>query len=169
VSRGFWWLSLYIIFLPSVQPPASSTPATWYRGSRRVDLTGANARDSVVLVATGTRADSLAITMTLFVSGAVAHVERWTSADELSDVPPTRQVSASTTRFMRARLDTILTLVKRQPINREQVANMGDVALLRQIAPRPTHQIMVSYGFENSLFLVWDPRRRQMRVFMECC
>ena len=72
-------------------------------------------------------------------------------------------------RLVRTRLDRALALVKRQPINREQVKHMGDEAALRTILPRPTHQIMLSFGFENSLFLAWDPARRTLVTFMECC
>jgi hypothetical protein len=78
---------------------------------------GANTKDSIVLTATVTRADSLWIVMTVFASGLVVHRQRWTSADELYDV------------------DSVL----------------GSPA-----------KLALSFGFENSLFLAWDPTHRRL-------
>jgi hypothetical protein len=78
---------------------------------------GANTKDSIVLTATGTRANSLSIVMTFFASGVVVHRHRWTSADELYDV------------------DSVL----------------GSPA-----------KLALSFGFENSLFLAWDPTHRRL-------
>lgn len=150
-------------------PHAESASAPWYRRSRAIELTGGNLRDSVVLTATGKRPDSLAISMTFYVAGVVAHRQRWTSEDELYDVDSLRATPVKLAAFMRTRLDDVLTSVKREPINRELVAHMGDEALLRRIVPRPTRQIMFSFAFETSVFLVWDPARRRLVVFMECC
>ena len=143
--------------------------AEWYRRSRTLDITAANPRDSIVLTAVGRRADSLAISMAFYVDGVVKHRQRWTSEDELSEVDSLRASSEKLAAFMRTRLDDILTLVKREPINREQVRHMGDAAVLRRIVPRPTRQIVLSFAFETSTFLAWDPVRRRLVVFMECC
>lgn len=156
----------------TAQPSASGTtapPGPWYRRSRTLDITGANPRDSVVLTATGTRADRLAIVMTFYASGSAVYRQRWTSEDELYDADSIRASEPRAAAFMRARLDTVLTLVKRQRIDREQVSHMGDEAALRRIVPRPTHQVVLSFAFESSVFLAWDPKRRTMVVFMECC
>ena len=181
VLRTLLAASVAALLAAASQPPiarpapvaASATSATsatsWYRRSRALDITGANARDSIVLTATGKRADSLSITMTFFVGGAAIHRQRWSSEDELYDTETLRGKPDKLERLMRTRLDTALALVKRQPINREQVKHMGDEAVLRRIVPRPTHQIMLSFGFENSLFLTWDPARRALVTFMECC
>jgi hypothetical protein len=101
--------------------------------------------------------------------GAAIHRQRWSSEDELYDTEVLRSKPEKLERLMRTRLDTALALVKRQPINREQVKHMGDETALRKIVPRPTHQIMLSFGFENSLFLAWDSARRTLVTFMECC
>jgi hypothetical protein len=178
VRRTFLVASSCALVAAVNQPPvardapvaASSAPAaSWYRRSRALDITGANARDSIVLTATGKRADSLSVTMTFFVGGAAIHRQRWSSEDELYDTEALRGKPNHLERLMRTRLDTALALVKRQPINREQVKHMGDETALRKIVPRPTHQIMLSFGFENSLFLAWDPARRTLVTFMECC
>lgn len=164
------FLGSSLVFLAAAsQPPVAPPSAAWYRRSRALDVTGANPKDSIVLTATGKRADSLSIMMTLFVGGAVIHRERWTSEDELYDTEALRGTPDQLERLMRTRLDTALALVQRQPINREQVKHMGDEAALRKIVPRPTHQIMLSFGFENSLFMAWDPARRKLVTFMECC
>lgn len=155
------------------QPPAATKAAPpsafRYRKVRTLDLTGANPRDSIVLTATGARADSLAVSMTFYVGGRVAHRERWPGADELYEEDLTKHTSATLVTFMTRRLDDILARVKRQPIDAELVQQMGDAALLGRIRPRPTHQIVLSYSFESSTFLVWHAARKQLVVFMECC
>ena len=164
------WLALALsVASESSAQVAASTQAPWYRRSRVLDLTGASPRDSVVLLATGKRADSLAISMIFYVSGAVVHRQRWTSEDELYDVDSLKKQPAKLEKFMRSRLDDVLGMVKREPINNELVEHMGDEAVLRKIVPRPTHQVMFSFAFETSTFLAWDPVRKRMVVFMECC
>lgn len=172
MSLRLRWIGVALATVTLTAPVHSrdtGSAAPWYRRSRTLDITGADPRDSVVLSATGPRADRLAIEMTFFVGGAVAYRQRWTSDDELSDAESLRASPARLATFMRSRLDTVLTLVKRERINREQVAHMGDAAMLRRITPRPTHQIVLSFAFETSVFLVWDPARRKLSVFMECC
>ena len=112
----------------------ATTPAAapWYRRARALDLTGANPQDSIVLMATGKRADSLAISMTFYVAGVVVHRQRWTSEDELADKDSLRKAPAKLTAFMRTRLDQVVSAVKREPINREQVSHIGDEAVLRK-------------------------------------
>ena len=166
----FTWIAFALLAVSEARAQvASSPPAAFYRRSRSFDLTGSNPRDSVVLVATGRRADSLAIVMSFHVGGVVVHRQRWTSEDELYDVDSLKGNPARLAAFMRPRLDEVLASVKRQPIDRELVSHMGDEALLRAIVPRPTHQVMYSFAFETSTFIAWDPARRKMVVFMECC
>ena len=143
--------------------------AMWYRKSRALEITGTNPRDSVVLTALGKRADSLAISMTFYVDGVAKHRQRWTSEDELYDNDELRKSPAKLNAFMRTRLDDILEMVNRDTISWELVKHMGDEPLLRRIKPLPTHQVMFSFAFETSTFLAWDPVRRRLVVFMECC
>ena len=35
--------------------------------------------------------------------------------------------------------------------------------------PPPTHQIALSFGFENSLYFVWRAVAKRLVLFMECC
>lgn len=153
----------------TAEPAHQSTSSAWYQRSRVLDLTGANPRDSVVLSADGTRSDSLAIAARFFVEGVEVYAQRWTSADELYEADSLRNSPAAMDTFMRARLDDILGHIKREPINREQVFHMGDEAILQGIVPSPTHQVVLSYAFESSEFLAWDPRARRFVIFMECC
>lgn len=141
----------------------------FYRKARPLDITGKNPRDSIVLVATGTRADQLKMAMTFYVSGAPVHVQHWGSADELDGQDDLKSNAPKLSAHMRNRLDAALTQTKREPINAEQVKHMGDAAVLKRIAPKPTHQIALSFGFENTLYFVWDPSKQKLVMFMECC
>lgn len=158
------------IWAPAAQAQGtSSAAAPWYRRSRALDITGANPRDSIVLTATGKRADSLAISMSFYVNGTLVHRQRWTSEDELADADSLRRSPTKLATFMRGRLDEVLSMAKREKINAEQVKHMGDAALLAKITPKPTHQIALSFGFENSLYFVWNAATRKLVLFMECC
>ncbi len=150
-------------------PLSAQGAAPWYRRSRTIDLTGASLSDSIVLLATGKKIDSLAISMTFYVGGKVVHVQRWTSEDELYDTDSLRKSPAKLQSYLRGRLDEVIKGVKRERINREQVQHMGDVALLKRIVPPPTHQVVLSYAFETSAFFAWDATKKKLVVFMECC
>lgn len=158
-----------IVCIASCAGTTSAQAAPFYRRSHSLDITGTNPRDSIVLVATGARADKLAIAMTFFVNGAVAHVQRWTSADALADDALLKEPPAKVGMYLRAALDATLAQTKREPINAEQVQHMGDAALLKRITPRPTHQLALSFGVENTLYFVWNPTKRKLELFMECC
>jgi hypothetical protein len=164
---------LFVLWAPSLsaQAATAATPVAtpWYRRARALELTGRNPRDSVVLTATGKRADSLAISMAFYVSGTLVHRQTWTSEDELADADALRTSPTKLAAFMRGRLDAVLGMVKREKINAEQVTHMGDGAVLKKIVPPPTHQIALSFGFENSLYFVWNPTTRKLMLFMECC
>jgi hypothetical protein len=166
VLTGFALAMLTIAASSTAQAPVTTM---WYRKSRTLEITGANPRDSIVLTALGKRADSLAISMTFYVGGIAKHRQRWTSEDELYENEELKKSPAKLNAFMRTRLDDILKMVTRDTINHEQVKHMGDEALLRRIVPRPTHHVMFSFAFETSTFLVWDPARRRLIVYMECC
>lgn len=161
-------LSLTVLSVAS-ELRAQSVGTEWYRNSRPFNITGSNPRDSIVLRAVGRRADSLAVTMTFYVDGAVKHRQQWSSEDELYEADSLRSAPTRLAAFLRTRFNDILKGVKREPINREQVRHMGDAAMLRRIVPRPTTQIVLSFAFETSTFLAWDPARRRLAVFMECC
>ena len=149
--------------------PSPPSAAVWYRKSRPLEITGANPQDSIVLTGLGRRPDSLAISMTFYVDGVVKHRQQWFSEDELSEMDSLRTSPGQLAAFMRTRLDDILKMVKREPIDHEQVKHMGDEAVLRRIVPRPTHQLALSFAFETTTFLAWDPTRRRLIVFTECC
>lgn len=148
-------------------PAAAQQP--FYRKSHLLDITGKNPRDSIVLVATGPRAERLKIAMTFYVNGAVAHVQQWGSGDELDGQDSLKSNATKLSAYMRSRLDATLAQTQRGPINAEQVQHMGDAALLKRITPRPTHQLALSFGVENTLYFVWNPTKRKLELFMECC
>lgn len=162
-------VALAMLAAESLAQPQPAGAAAWYRRSRALDITGTNPSDSIVLTATGKRADSLAITLQFYVDGSVVHRQRWTSEDELADADSLRKSPARLASFMRTRLDEVVRHVKRERINAEQVQHMGDAALLKKMRQAPTHQIALSFGNENSLYFVWNAATRRMELFMECC
>ena len=162
---------LALVLLASVLPaqaPSNGNDA-WYGRSRTLDIAGTNPRDSIVLTAVGKHADSLAIAMVFYVGGSVVHRQRWSSDDELADADSLRKSPARLAAFMRTRLDDVLVLVRRERIDPEQVQHMGDAALLKRMRPAPTHHVALSFGFENSLYFVWNAATKRLMLFMECC
>ena len=148
---------------------ADAGPA-WYNRSRAIDLTGDGQRDTVRLVASGTRTDSLQITLSMLVSGEEKHRESWGSSYELDLVDSTIRTGPRAEGILRAKLDSVLASVVVEPFSASGVRVMAeDSATLAGLDPRPRHRISFSYGFESTSRLVWDaPRARFVRLW-SCC
>ena len=157
---------------PSPEPKSEGTtdPIIWYHEARTMDLTADGHADSVHLEATGTRADSLQVSLTLFVNGEEKHREEWSSSYEVMLRDTTGGGRASLDAFVRARLDAVLASAIVEPLSAPSVRLMAeDSAILAGLAPRPTHRVSFSYGYETAVRLVWDaPRERFVRLF-SCC
>lgn len=155
----------------AVAPPSVDTaPAPWYARTRALDLTGDGIADTVRLVATGARPDSLQVELSLVVDGQALHEERWGSSYELQLLDPAQPAPGRVEAALRARLDSVLARVRVDSIGAPGVRLMAeDRAILDTIAPRPAWRVSVAYGFETTANLAWDaPRRRFVRLF-SCC
>src|SRR5688572_10443643 len=87
----------------AVRDSVATVPAPlWYRRARAVDLTGDGRADSVRLEASGTRPDSLSITLTLLVDGEEKHREQWGSSYELTLLDSATRVPPRVDRALRA-------------------------------------------------------------------
>lgn len=160
---------------PAAEPDTvASSPgvadASWYSRSRTLDLTGDGQPDSVQLVASGERVDSLRIALSLFVAGDEKHREEWGSSYELALVDSAVLRSPSVDTVLRAKLDSVLASVVVQSFDAPGVRLMAeDSALLAGLDPRPTRRISFSYGYESTTRLAWDaPRGRFVRLW-SCC
>lgn len=145
-------------------------PAPWYDRTRALDLTGDGRVDSVRLQATGERPDSLRISLVLLVAGEEEHREEWGSSYELALVDSAHRSSPRVDSVLRAKLDSVLTSFVVEPLDARGTRLMTeDSAILSGLAPRPTHRISFSYGYESTTRLVWDaPRKRFVRLW-SCC
>lgn len=139
-----------------------STP--WYRGVRTLDLTGDGRADSVRLEATGSRLDSMQVTIVFVVDGAVQHRARWGSDYELA-LPDTSQGADSAT-VLRGRLDQVLASVAVRPMGD---AMAEDSAALAGLSARPTQVISYQYGYETTVRMVWDAARQRFVGLWSCC
>jgi hypothetical protein len=165
------WLGL-VFLLATIGAAATAQSSPWYQRTRQIDLTGANSRDSVVLVAHGTRPESLLVTLTFYVGGSVAHEEKWRSDYEMVDLDVADTVPRGVTRFMQASFDSIIGWVKRERLDtvaREDLRLMGDSLALKSLPQRPTHWVTFGYGYETAVFMVWYAQRRRLVVVMTCC
>jgi len=149
---------------------SASAPRPWYRRVRTLDLTGDGVADSVRLEATGSRPDSLGITLALIVNGHEKHLEAWSSSDELAELDSASRLPSRVATVLRARLDSVLASVIVQRLDAPGVRLMAeDSAVLSGLHPRPTQRISFSYGYETTVRLVWDaPRERFVRLWT-CC
>ena len=148
----------------------AAAPAPWYRRVRTLDLTGDGRADTVRLEAVGTRPESLRVTLALLVDGQEKHREGWGSSYELALLDSADRVSPRASSVVRAKLDTVLASVVAQRLDAPGVRLMAeDTAVLAGLAPRPTHRVSFSYGYETTVRLVWDaPRERFVRLW-SCC
>lgn len=155
----------------AVAPPSVDTvPAPRYLRTRAMDLTGDGVADTVRLVATGVRPDSLQVELSLVVDGRVLHEERWGSGYELALVDSAQRAPGRAEAALRARLDSVLARVRVDSIGAPGVRLMAeDRAILDTVAPRPVWRVSIAYGYETTARLAWDaPRRRFVRLF-SCC
>ena len=151
-------------------PEAEVPPPPWYDRARTLDLTGDGEADTVRLLATGERPDSLRIALLLLVAGAEKHREEWGSSYELALLDSASRGSPRVETVLRAELDSVLASVVVQPLNAPGTRVMAeDSAILTSLEPRPTQRISFSYGYESTTRLVWDaPRKRFVRLW-SCC
>jgi hypothetical protein len=144
--------------------------AAWYARSRTLDLTGDGEADSVRLVATGERTDSLRIALVFLVAGEEKHREEWGSSYELALVDSAVRRSGRADSALRAELDAVLASIELEPLGTRGVRLMAeDSAILAGLESRPTHRVSFSYGYESTTSLAWDaPRRRFVRQWSSC-
>ena len=146
------------------------TPATWYRGSRTMDLTGDGRPDSIQLEAVGTRPDSLRISLSLIVAGKEKHRSEWGSSYELALVDSAARGTPDVEPLLRAKLDSVLASVTLQRLDAPGVRLMAeDSAVLSGLVPRPTTRVSFSYGYETTVRLVWDAPRERFIPLWTCC
>ena len=151
-------------------PATDDATAPWYERTRTLDLTGDGEADSVRLVATGERTDSLRIALVFLVAGEEKHREQWGSSYELALVDSAVRRGGRVDSALRAELDAVLASIEVERLGTSGVRPMAeDSAILAELEPRPTHRVSFSYGYESTTNLVWDaPRRRFVRLW-SCC
>lgn len=154
--------------------PLDSAPraavGAWYDRTRTLDLTGDGQPDSARLVATGSRIDSLQVTLTFVVAGEVKHRERWGSSYELTLLDSVTRGSDRAAGILRARLDSVLASVVVERLDARGVRlEAEDSATLARLTPRPAHRISFAYGFESTTRLVWDAAHARFVRLWSCC
>ena len=153
---------------PDTTTVAAATP--WYDRTRALDLTSDGRADSIRLVASGTRPDSLSIALSFIVGGEQKHVERWGSSYELTLVDSAVRVSPRVDTLLRAKLDSVLASVVVQRLDAPGVQLMAeDSAAFTALNPRPTHRISFAYGYESTTRLVWDSAQQRFVRLWSCC
>ena len=151
-------------------PAIGDAAAPWYERTRTLDLTGDGEADSVRLVATGERTDSVRIALVFLVDGEERHREEWESSYELALVDSAVRRSGRADSALRVELDAVLASIELERLGTPGVRLMAeDSAILDELEPRPTHRVSFSYGYESTTNLAWDaPRRRFVRLW-SCC
>ena len=147
--------------------PSMARDSVWYRRGRSVELTGDGLPDSVHLEARGARADSLQISLAIFVDGAERHRDAWWSSYELQMA--TAAEGATPAAQLETRLDRVLARVERVPAGAggERLVE-EDSAALRTLSAPPTHVVLLRFGYETTVRLVWDANRGFVPLWA-CC
>ena len=149
--------------------PVPRTAAPWFQAQRTLDLTGDGRADVVSIRAEGPSSESLLVTLTFLVNGEERWREPWYSDYMLIDPPHFPQGEVDRAAYVREGLKRALESVSVAAFDSAQYAMMADSidsALVRQ---PPARQIMVSYGYETTLVLIWDPAKRTFRAVWGCC
>jgi hypothetical protein len=149
---------------------ATVLPPLWYERARALDLTGDGRPDRVRLTAAGTNPDSLNVTLFLIIDGEEKHRERWGSSYELALVDSVARLRPRVDTVLRAQLDSVLASVVVERLDAHGVRLMAeDSVALAGLDPRPSHRVSFSYGYESTVRLAWDPRRKRFVRLWSCC
>jgi hypothetical protein len=152
-------------------PPATKQPAPrWYHRSVTRDLNGDARPDSAVLSARGRRPDSLSVALVFFVSGREVYREEWESDYELIDLELPERTPKRLAAYVRTRFDRTLAGLTVEPLDTAEARLMADDPdVLSQVTPLPRTQLSFSYGYESTIVLIWDARRRKFVLLWGCC
>lgn len=149
-------------------PAAVVADTALYSRDKVVDLTGDGRMDTVRIVATGSRMDSLDIVLTLIVDGKPKHRSEWGSSYELALADS--GTITDTARVIRAKLDSVLSSVRMESFGDPSVrVTAEDSATLAGINPRPRERVSFSYGYETTVRLVWDATKGEFVELFTCC
>jgi hypothetical protein len=145
----------------------------WFSRTLVRDLTGDGVADSAVLTARGARPDSSTVLLTLYVDGRVAHEERWETGYELIDPPESVHTAANQEGYLRARFANVFLRLQLAPLDVSAMAVSQDTTQIRaqldSIAPLPTQQLNLVYGYETSMSLIWDATSHRFVPIFICC
>ena len=148
---------------------SQASDATFFTGSRRLDLTRDSRPDSVALVARGDLPDSVTAVIRFFVDGSKAYTETWSSSYELMVRDADPADSTSVEAFLTERLTRSLESVRLEPLDTASMQMFSGLAVLDSISPRPTMQVTLSYGYETTVALAFDRRSRRFVTLWACC
>lgn len=146
------------------------TEALWFRQARALDLTGDGTEDSAVVEARGHRSDSLRLRVAFLVGGKDLFAQDWSSSYQLANLDSLSQRPPRSDEHMRAALTQVLQAIRLTPLDTSFIRDFpGDTAALRLARRGPVQSIIVAYGYETTIVVVWDPDARRFLVAHACC
>ena len=150
--------------------PVSADEPSWFRQARALDLTADGTLDSVTVEARGTRSDSLRLRLTFVVDGRPLFVQEWDAEYQLAMADSAQRHPPGSDREMRTALSRILADVRLSPLDTSFIADFpGDTLALAMARRGPVPSIRVSYGYETTVVVVWDPVAGRFLVAHACC
>jgi hypothetical protein len=141
----------------------------WFAAQRAIDLTGDRRVDIVALRADGSSSDSLVITLRFLVDGTERWHEQWNSDYMLVDPPAFPNGERDRAAYVRRGLQRALASVAVEPFDSSQYVLMADPVDSAVVRHPPRTQISLSYGYETTLILYWDPEAKQFHTLWGCC
>lgn len=162
------------------QPPAPATRDTaatavaeapvWFRQARALDLTGDGVADSAVVEARGERSDSLKLRLSFVVGGRRLFSQDWASEYELAMADSLRRHPPGSDAYVRGALQKVLARIQLARLDTSYVRDFPhDTAALALARRGPVRSIVVAYGYETVVTVVWDPAARRFLVAHACC
>lgn len=149
--------------------PDREVPDPWFHAQRAIDLTGDGRSDAVTVRADGPSSDSLVITLSFSIGAEERWHTEWRSSYMLIDPPEFPNGETSRSAYVRQGLMRTLESVSVEPFDSTQYVMMAgsiDSTIVRQ---PPEQEISLSYGYETTLTLFWDPKRLVFRLLWGCC
>jgi hypothetical protein len=164
------FLLLVSVVSMALHPPiVQAQQRPWFVAQRVLDLTGDTRPDTITVRADGSSSDNLLVTLTLRVDGVEGWREQWRSRHMLVDAPEFQNGEVGRAAYVR---NGLLAALKNVSVQRFDSANYVlmarpvDSTVLRH---PPRFQVLLVYGHETKVVLVWDAQTRAFRRLWACC
>ena len=157
-------VSVFAVMACGPAPAGSHGEPLWYRRSKALGTVSGQGIDSIAIEAFGKQLDTLLFRATITSGGKMTFVREWYSGYELIDEDSVRADPVALAAYLRMRIDTEVAGAKVGPLDTNELMLMADSAKIAALHDPPHEVVYLSYGYESTIALIWDKKRRSFDV-----